>query len=269
MGRRRRAGLLEDIFNGLVVLPWWGGVIAAFVFWFTGGICEQRMISTPMTKPLVPLIRILIWILVGSSLLAAVVSAFRSAGRRRLLDEQKGIESIRNLTWRQFELLVGEAYRRQGYFIEETGGGGPDGGVDLRLSGRSGTILVQCKRWKSHQVGVDKVRELFGVVSAQRAAGGILITSGQFTCDAKAFAAGKTIELVDGTALAELVRNVQPNARPVESDPEISAEDEPFCALCGSAMILRTARRGANAGNQFYGCSRYPACKGTISMNGV
>lgn len=28
-------------------------------------------------------------------------------------------------------------------------------------------------------------------------------------------------------------------------------------------MILRTARRGRNAGNQFYGCSRYPRCKGT------
>ena len=28
-------------------------------------------------------------------------------------------------------------------------------------------------------------------------------------------------------------------------------------------MRLRTARRGRNAGNQFWGCSRYPACRGT------
>ena len=28
-------------------------------------------------------------------------------------------------------------------------------------------------------------------------------------------------------------------------------------------MVLRTARKGVNAGNQFYGCSRFPDCKGT------
>ena len=27
-------------------------------------------------------------------------------------------------------------------------------------------------------------------------------------------------------------------------------------------MALRTARKGRNAGNQFWGCSRYPACRG-------
>lgn len=35
------------------------------------------------------------------------------------------------------------------------------------------------------------------------------------------------------------------------------------CPRCNSRMILRTARRGGNAGNQFYGCSRYPSCTGT------
>ena len=33
------------------------------------------------------------------------------------------------------------------------------------------------------------------------------------------------------------------------------------CPACGAAMVLRTARKGANAGNQFWGCSKYPACK--------
>jgi hypothetical protein len=34
-----------------------------------------------------------------------------------------------------------------------------------------------------------------------------------------------------------------------------------LCPACGAAMVLRTARKGANAGNQFWGCSKYPACK--------
>ncbi|MFZ2996034.1 protein kinase domain-containing protein [Sphingobium sp.] len=35
------------------------------------------------------------------------------------------------------------------------------------------------------------------------------------------------------------------------------------CPTCGSRMVRRTARRGSRRGNQFWGCSRYPTCKGT------
>src|SRR5580698_827448 len=35
------------------------------------------------------------------------------------------------------------------------------------------------------------------------------------------------------------------------------------CPRCGATMILRTAKKGPHRGNQFYGCSKYPLCKGT------
>lgn len=34
-----------------------------------------------------------------------------------------------------------------------------------------------------------------------------------------------------------------------------------ICPVCGGKLVVRTARRGSNAGNQFYGCSNYPKCK--------
>ena len=37
----------------------------------------------------------------------------------------------------------------------------------------------------------------------------------------------------------------------------------PTCPQCGGRMVLRTARRGRGAGRQFYGCARYPSCRGT------
>ena len=40
------------------------------------------------------------------------------------------------------------------------------------------------------------------------------------------------------------------------------------CPLCSSSMVLRTARRGRNSGSQFWGCSRYPACRGTRAASG-
>ena len=39
-------------------------------------------------------------------------------------------------------------------------------------------------------------------------------------------------------------------------------KDGPVCPKCGNPMVLRTARKGANAGSQFWGCCAYPKCKG-------
>ena len=36
------------------------------------------------------------------------------------------------------------------------------------------------------------------------------------------------------------------------------------CPKCGTKMVLRTARRGYNIGNKFYGCGNYPRCDGTL-----
>ncbi|MFH1535055.1 MAG: RecQ family ATP-dependent DNA helicase [Patescibacteria group bacterium] len=40
------------------------------------------------------------------------------------------------------------------------------------------------------------------------------------------------------------------------------------CPKCDADMVLRTARRGRNAGNQFWGCSNYPRCKHTMDAGG-
>ena len=37
-----------------------------------------------------------------------------------------------------------------------------------------------------------------------------------------------------------------------------------LCPICKGEMTLRMARRGKNAGNQFWGCLKYPQCKGTL-----
>lgn len=39
-------------------------------------------------------------------------------------------------------------------------------------------------------------------------------------------------------------------------------KDGPVCPKCGKRMALRTARKGKNAGSQFWGCCGYPECKG-------
>ena len=43
-----------------------------------------------------------------------------------------------------------------------------------------------------------------------------------------------------------------------------ASEPVPDCPKCGRPMVRRTARRGANAGSEFWGCSEYPRCRGIV-----
>ena len=196
-----------------------------------------------------------------------------------MLDAQTGPESLRELTWLDFERLLAEVFRREGYEVEHTGGYGPDGGVDLRLRRDGMTKLVQCKHWRMHKVGVKVVRELRGVVATEGVEGGVVVTSGQFSLDAEEFARASGIRLIGGDALLKNIRAVQASQAPgcdaskgeqenaaEHRAPECgSVEASPPCPLCGGATELKTARRGAFAGRPFWGCRRYPGCSGLVN----
>jgi restriction system protein len=136
-------------------------------------------------------------------------------------------------------------------------------------------FLVQCKQWRAFKVSVEIVRELYGVMAATGAAGGFVVTSGRYTEDAVQFAQGRNVTLIDGPQLHAMIKAAQvassraaPNGVP-PAQPAVSPASpaEIACPLCGKAMVRRTARRGANAGDVFWGCSAYPTCKGTRALN--
>ena len=51
-----------------------------------------------------------------------------------------------------------------------------------------------------------------------------------------------------------------------QSDPSAPSDPIPKCPQCGTLMALRTAKTGKNAGSQFWGCTKYPDCKGTTPI---
>ena len=107
-------------------------------------------------------------------------------------------------------MLVGEAFRVQGYSVAETGGGA-DGGVDVVLRKDREKYFVQCKQWRASTVGVPVVRELYGAMAAHGAAGGFVVTSGRFTKPAIEFAEGRNLTLIDGPQLHAMVQRVPRN----------------------------------------------------------
>lgn len=204
-------------------------------------------------------------------LIPAPISALRSYKRKTLLKSQKNIDTIRELHWRDFEYLVAQAYRQQGYRVIENEEMGPDGGIDLIIEKNSNRYIVQCKQWRTVKVGVKVVREMYGTMHSTGAQGVIIITSGLFTQEAKNFAHDKSIDLVEGNELADLIKNAQ-TAKPIDDKPPVRPMVErktpemlsdTQCPSCGSQLIVRVAKRGRNAGKEFIGCSSFPKCKFT------
>jgi restriction system protein len=176
---------------------------------------------------------------------------------------------LNQMTWPQFERMVGETLRRMGYQVVENGGGGADGGIDLHATKGGQRFVVQCKQWRTYRVGVNVVREHFGVITAEGVAGGFIMTSGRFTQEAIDFAAGKPITLVDGEQLSKAVIAVSKSAQPqpnrsFEAAPPAPAKvPSPDCPVCKGEMVMRQAKQGSKIGESFWGCRQFPKCRGT------
>lgn len=55
--------------------------------------------------------------------------------------------------------------------------------------------------------------------------------------------------------------------QPDQSDQSDPSARIPHCPQCGQLMALRTAKTGPRAGSQFWGCTAYPNCKGTLPLD--
>ena len=281
MSRKRKTSPIEDVIDVIAMLPWWAGVAIAVVGYLVlhrlatpaaisavqpgqmGNLIAQSMLTAFASagQYLVPLV----------GLIGAVISFNRRKKRAALstdVAQAQSADALDGMSWREFEMLVGEAFRLQGYRVTETGGGGPDGGIDLALTKGSEKFFVQCKQWKAYKVSVDVVRELYGVMAAKGAAGGFVVTSGRFTDDARKFAEGRNVQLVDGPKLFSMIKQAkqsmaataQPTRKPQLATPKAVAVTS--CPLCSAGMVKRTARNGGNAGSEFWGCSTFPKCRG-------
>lgn len=198
-------------------MPWWLSILTGLIGyiairhgigWYFGAVNNTytsglgKLAASGIYAPLA-------WMLLVGCWLAAIASFIGRRRRRNLLDSQTGIDSLRQMNWRQFEQLAGEAFRRQGYAVEENGLGGADGGIDLILRKDGQTTLVQCKQWQNWQVGVKVVREMYGLLVHHNAAAVKIVALGDYTSDARRFAQGKPIELIHGGELIATVRSLQ------------------------------------------------------------
>lgn len=178
-----------------------------------------------------------------------------------------GEAGLHTLRWDQFELLIAEVHRRAGFFVELSAALGAEDGVDLTLRKDNETVLVQCKHWKTLRLSESDMREFYSLMSATGAPKGIIVTLGAFTREAREFAEGKGIDLLDRKALEQRMAAV---AKPGENMCDVPGWVEEFannsrifdpeCPVCRESMALRQNRADQSA---TWTCRNYPRCGGT------
>lgn len=149
--------------------------------------------------------------------------------RRHLLE---WTTDLRLLTAAEFEYLVGELFRREGWVVTETGRqDGPDGNIDIVLTRARERRVVQCKRWTSWVVGANDIRSFAGTLLSEGASGkeGIFVTLSDFSDQARAEAKRTGMTLLDRAELFERVEKVR--------------RQEP-CPICQRPMLFDRSARG-------------------------
>ena len=138
------------------------------------------------------------YLLIGGGAAAALCLWWRS--HARAVTTPASGPTHQRLNAREFEQLVGEAFRLQGYQPIDSARGD-----QLVLRRERETVLVECRHWESSKVGVDAVDALQRAMAARGAGGGFLLTEGRFAREAIALAASCNVRLVDGAALTGLL----------------------------------------------------------------
>jgi hypothetical protein len=175
------------------------------------------------------------------------------------LSEQRpvifSLELLNALEWRRFEQLVTWYFHKTG-FAAKRSRVGADGGVDILLTRPSETTpfaYVQCKAWHVYNVGVKPVRELLGVMAANRISAGYFVTTGNFTAEAVEFAVGQSLKLVTGKYLLEKLNSLSESDRSeLLRDATLGDYTTPTCPRCDVKMMVRHGKNG-----DFWGCPNF------------
>lgn len=223
---RGRSNPLESLIDRATRWPWWKGVLAALLSGLVLHGAVRAIVSGGTDVPGAPALAVLRGVATGLQYLlpavflaGAAASAWMACRHRRnyaAVAGERGHAALELLSWREFEKLVGEFFRRKGFCVEQRGDGRADGGVDLVASIGEDRYLVQCKHWRVQRVGVKVVREICGIAAAEGAAGVFVVTSGSFTEEARRFVEENRIdiELITGEQLRRMIRGLEAIAVP-------------------------------------------------------
>lgn len=122
-----------------------------------------------------------------------------------------GADALARLGWHDFEHLLAEYYRDQGYHVEHHAPAPSlkalESGLDLRLRRDKERVIVQCRHWDADEVQLPEVNELIGTMLNEAATAGVLVTRGSFSREARAVMRQQPrLRLIDGDILRVMLK---------------------------------------------------------------
>jgi restriction system protein len=120
-------------------------------------------------------------------------------------DGHRVLASVRELSWEGYSALVADIFRRRGHAV--FAGEGPDRDViDMEVHADAyGRLIVNCQLRGMRQITCAPLEEMVDVVRRNGAEAALVITDGDFSDEARTFAAENSLILVDGQALLDMV----------------------------------------------------------------
>ncbi len=143
MARRKRQSTLEDLMDLTAMAPWWVGVVLAVASYAVLQAYAGRPVAPQPGQTSGVILAVFLqalamagqFILPIAFLAGAGMSAFRRRQAQQLHGQAaRGADGVAQMSWHEFELLVGEFFHRQGFAAVNNLDAGPDGGVDVLLA---------------------------------------------------------------------------------------------------------------------------------------
>ena len=131
VSRQRKSSPAEDLVDLVALLPWWAGVLSAAIMYLVLHSIASKPIATAVQPGQVgALVGQSLWkglatagqyVLPPICLIGAGISAWRRSHRIKLVDNvarSGAAQALDGMSWREFEMLVGEAFRLQGFRLQ-------------------------------------------------------------------------------------------------------------------------------------------------------
>jgi restriction system protein len=169
-------------------------------------------------------ISILIAALVGAAMYALLPQDYKIAGavggfpffvigliafwqQMRLPSARRSEEilgAVAAMNWPEFSALLEEGFGRQGYRVERV-----KGAADFALAREGRTTLVAARRWKAARHGEEALRALYDQAQSHGAGNCLYVALGELSDNAQTLARRNQIQLMQGPALAYLLKNAK------------------------------------------------------------
>ena len=151
-----------------------------------------------------------VMVLVVAALVGAAATFYFRKIRLPREETAAGIAALAALRWRDFVHLVLEAMGKRGYErVLDREAVGDESDFVLERDGNR-WLLSTNKHGTAYVLGTDSIGEFANAIRLSSTAGGMLVTPGHFTPEAKPLAAAQQIELLDGPTLWPELRQLIP-----------------------------------------------------------